>query len=311
MPYTNAVFRNGKNREPMRHVTASRPGNAARILAAALGAAALVACTSSPAPQKPPVQTTKAFDAIYGELPPMTVPGLSFATVAYFPSAREPGRYLPAPLITAEQGKEEMLSVRTVIQGIEAGVFAGEVSFPFPPGSDLDSFTYEGGVGRIRVGGNFKAADLASGKGEQAAKALALTVAQFGKATSVEVADAEGKTRFTGRADQAQTAELGPPKALGLLAIREDKSSPPSVLSVLFDRPVFVEDVAFYAAGGTAPYPGKSYATGFGMTVEFHPDAKIAFSGKNAYRVRVAVRDGNGRKTSSEAEWMPKEVTRD
>lgn len=292
--------------------TASLPGNAAAIfLAAALAVGPLVACTSSPAPQKPPVQTTKAFDAIYGELPPMDVPGATYATVAYFPSAREPGRYLPAPLISAERGKEEMLSVRTVIRGVAAEGFAGEVSFPFPPGSDLDSLSYEGGVASIRVGGTFRAADLASAKGEQAAKALALTVAQFGKATSVEVTDPEGKTRFAGRADQAQTADLGSPKVLGLLAIRENKSSPPSVLSVLFDRPVFVEDVAFYPAGGTIPYPGKSYVTGFGMTVEFHPDAKIAFSGKSAYRVRVAVRDGKGRKAGFEKEWMPKEATRE
>lgn len=296
----------------MKGAMAFLPGKVARILAAAaFGAAVLVACTPSPAPQMPPVHTTKAFDAIYGEMPSMTVPGPTFATVAYFPSAREPGKYLPAPLISAEQGKEEMLSVRTVIRGVEAEGFSEEVSFPFPPGSDLDSLSFEGGVGRIRVGGKFKAADLTSGKGERAAKALALTVAQFGKATSVEFTDSEGKVHFSGRADQAQTAGLGSPKVLGLLAIREDKASPPSVLSILFDRPVFVEDIAFYPAGGKTPLPGKSYATGFGMTVEFHPEEKIAFSGKSAYRVRVAVRDGKGRKTSVEKEWTPKEATRE
>lgn len=200
------------------------------LAAAAFGAVALVACTSSPAPQKPPVHTTKAFDAIYGEMPPMTVPGSTLAMVAYFPSAREPGKYLPAPLISAEQGKEEMLSVRTVIQGVEAEGFSEEVSFPFPPGSDLDSLSYGGGMGRIRVGGRFKAADLSPGQGERAAKALALTVAQFGKATSVEFTDSEGKAHF---------------------------------------------------------------------------------SGKSAYRVRVAIRDGKGRKTSGDKEWTPNEATRE
>lgn len=296
----------------MKGAMASRWDKAAGIVAAAaFGATVLVSCAPSPPPQNPPVRTTKAFDAIYGELPPMVVPGVAYATVAYFPSAREPEKYLPAPLFSAEQGKEEMLSVRTVIRGVEAEGFAGKVSFPFPPGSDLDSLSYEGGVAKIRVGGKFRAADLPSGMGERAAKALALTVAQFGKATSVEVMDAEGKARFGGRADQARTTELGPPEVLGLLAIREDESSPPSVLSVLFDRPVFVEDIAFYPAGGKAPYPGKSYATGFGLTVEFHPDAKIAFSGKSAYRVRAAVRDGKGRKTNVEKEWTPKEATRE
>jgi hypothetical protein len=54
--------------------------------------AVLAGCTSSPAPQKPIVHTTKAFDAIFGALPPMTVPGPCYATVVFFPSVREPGK---------------------------------------------------------------------------------------------------------------------------------------------------------------------------------------------------------------------------
>jgi hypothetical protein len=284
---------------------------AAFPVAAAFIALALFSCSSKPSPATSSIHTTKAFDAVFGDLPPMTAPGPTYATVAYFPSARDSGKFLPAPLFSAEQGKEEMLTVRTVIRGIDAEEFSGEVVFPFPPGSDLDSLSYEGGVARIRVGGKFKAADFSPGQGERAAKALALTVTQFGKATSVEVTDAEGRAHFSGRADQAQTADVGPPTVLGLLAIREDKRSPPSVLSVLFDRPVFVEDIAFFAPQANAPIPGKAYSTGFGMTVDLHPDPKVAFEPGRAYRVRLAVRDGKGKRMSGEKEWISKEATRE
>lgn len=166
-------------------------------------------------------------------------------------------------------------------------------------------------MARIRVGGRFRAADFTPGQGERAAKALALTVTQFGKATSVEVTDAEGTAHFSGRADQAQTADVGPPKVLGLLAIREDKGSAPSVLSVLFDRPVFVEDIAFFPPEGNTPIPGKAYSTGFGMTVELHPEPEVVFEPGRAYRVRLAVRDGKGKRTSLEKEWISKEATRE
>jgi hypothetical protein len=290
---------------------ASKSKAAAFLVAAAFIASAVFSCTSKPSPETSFIRTTKAFDALFGDLPPTTVPGPCYATVVYFPSARESGKFLPAPLFSAEQGKEEMLTVRTVIRGIEAEEFSREAVLPFPPGSDLDSLSYEGGVARIRVGGKFKAADFTPGQGERAAKALALTVTQFGKATSVEVTDAEGRARFSGRADQARTVDVGPPKVLGLLAIREDKDSPPSVLSVLFNRPVFVDEIAFFPPEGNTPIPGKAYSTGFGMTVELHPDPKFMFEPGRAYRVRLAVRDGKGKRMRGEKEWISKEATRD
>jgi hypothetical protein len=94
------------------------------------------------------------------------------------------------------------------------------------------------------------------------------------------------------------------------MAIREEETLPPSVLSVLFDRPVSVEEAAFYPPGDTTPYPGKVYSTGFGMTLEFHPDQKVSFDPEKDYRVRLSVRDGEGRKTSQERNWRPKAVTR-
>ena len=283
----------------------------ALALVSAMAVAMLVSCTSSPKPMKPLVHTTKAFDAVFGELPPMAVPGPCYATVVYFPSAKVPGKYLPVPIFSADQGKEETLAVRTVIRGIDQEEFAKEVVFPFPKGADLLSFDYEGTRAMIRVGGTFKAASLSNKGREIAARSVALTVAQFGKATSVDVTDTEGKVHFTGRSEAAETADSGNPKALGLLAIREEKGKPATSLALLFDRPVFVDDIAFFAPGGESRFPGKSYVTGFGMSLEFHPDPGMTLDTKDSFRIRFTVRDGKGRKTIEDRKWVPSVVTRD
>ena len=295
------------------HPRTSGAMRAAVAAAAVLVAAAVTAgCSRQSPPQKPLVHTTKAFDAIFGELPPISVPGPCYATVAYFPSASEPGKFKPAPIFSAEQGKEEWLSVRTAIRGIpEAGAFSAGIATPFPGGSDLASLSVADGLAKISIAGPFRAVDLPADHREEAAGALALTVAQFGKAREVDVTDAAGTAHFRGTADEAAVADIGPPEVLGLLAIKEKRDRPATVVSVLFDRPVFVEDIAFFPPGGSAPVPGKIYATGFGMSAELHPDAAISLNTRDPWRVQVKVRDGKGRRTVADRAWIPKEVVRD
>ncbi len=286
---------------------------AAVVAALAIGAAALAAgCARQSPPQKPLVHTTRAFDAIFGELPPIGVPGPCFATVAYIPSAWAPGKFRPVPIFSAEQGKEAWLSVRTVVRGIpDAGGFSSSVVPPFPAGADLDALSLGGGVARIRVGGSFRAADLPANRREAAGRALALTIAQFGTAREVEVTDVAGTASFRGTADESAVADVGPPEVLGLLAIKEKADRPATTLSVLFDRPVFVEDIAFFPPGGDVPVPGTIYATGFGMTAELHPERAVSLNTRDAWRVKVKVRDGKGRGTLVDRTWIPREVTRD
>ncbi|MGE5189559.1 MAG: hypothetical protein ACM3NF_05835 [Gemmatimonadota bacterium] len=291
------------HRWPGRRVTAA-------AAAVAASAALLAACARQAPPGTPDVRATKAFEAVFGQLPPVDAPGPVFATVAYFPSAREPGKFRPAPLFSAEPGAEERLTVRTVIRGIAgAGDFSEEIASPFPAGSDLAAFSVAGGVATVVVGGPFRADGLSAERRAAAARALALTVAQFGNAREVDVSDASGTAHFRGTADGAATADIGPPEVLGLVAVREKDDEPPSVLSALFDRPVTVEEIAFFAPGGTDPVPGKVYATGFGMAAELHPDATAVLETPGPWRVRLAVRDGKGRRTSGERSFVPRAVT--
>lgn len=279
--------------------------------AAGLVALALASCTARPTPEKPLIHATKAFDALYGELPSMTVPGPCYATVVYFPSAEAPGRFAPVPIFSMEQGKEEKIAVRTAIRGVAAKGLRIGVTSPFPAGSELESITYVNGVATIRVGGAFRAAAFPAAQGERAAGALAMTVAQFGRGDSVDLTDPAGAVRFRARAVQAQALDPGTPRALGLLAIKELKDRPPEVLSLLFDRPVLVETADFFAPAGTAPLSGKVYSTGFGLAVELHPEPRIPLDPDAKYRVRFSVRDGKGRRAAGEREWVPQTVTRE
>lgn len=272
-------------------------------------------CSKQSPPQKPLIHTTRAFDEIFGTLPDLPVPAPCHATVIYFPSIASPGSFRPLPIFIVEQGKEEFLAVRTAVRGIESGegpadAIRKEITSPFPPGSDLLSIDHDGGTAGIRVGGSFRAAALSRDRGAEAATALALTVAQFGTSSSVDLTDETGKVHFRAKAEEVRTVDPGPPILLGLMAVREKEGEDPSVLSVLFDRPVFVEEISFFPPSSDVPYPGKVYSTGFGMTAELHPAAAVAFDGSVEYRIRFTVRDGKGRRSSGDAKWKPRVVTR-
>lgn len=292
-------------------------GAKASIVAAALlTSAALGSCSRQTSPPEPFVRATVAYDALFGEIPPFPPsPGPVHATVVYFPSTLEPGKFRAVPIFSVDQGKEEALAVRTAIRGIDSDegpvdALLEEIDYPFPPGSDLLALSHEEGVARIRIGGRFRADTFSAAEGKRAAQALALTVSQFGRTARVEVTDDAGTARFAATAEDAETAGLGLPKVLGLMAIRLSDGEPPAVLAVLFDRPAFVEEIGFRAPGADAAIAGKVYSTGFGMTAELHPDPPVLFEGGKAYRVRFAVRDGKGRRAVGEAEWIPRVVTR-
>ena len=285
------------------------------LVAGTIVLAGLASCAKQPPPRKPTMHTTSAFEEIFGEVPSLPLHASAYAAVAFFPSSLEPEKFRPVPVFSVEEGKEEMLVVRTVIRGIGTGSaplepLLAEIVNLFPMGADLTSLAYEGGIAKVKVGGRFRAESLSGVQKENAAKALALTVSQFGKADSVEVTDGSGTVRFGAGAGGTELVDIGPPKILGVLAIREEEDKPPAVLSVLFDRPVFLEDAAIYPSGGTEPYPGKAYSTGFGMTLEFHPEPKIPFDPATTVRVRLTVRDGKGRKADLAQDWKPKPVVR-
>ena len=140
--------------------------------------------------------------------------------------------------------------VRTVIRGIDtvngpADTLLKEIVFPFPSGSELVSLSYDGGLAKVTVGGSFRAEGLSSMQKEKAARALALTVSQFGKADGVEVTDESQTIRFGAVAKEAEAIDIGSPKVIGLMAIREGEGRPPSVLSVLFDRRITSYNVCY------------------------------------------------------------------
>lgn len=286
------------------------------VVAALLTSAALGSCSRQSSPPEPFVRATTAYETFFGEIPPFPPsPGPVHATVVYFPSRLEPGKFRPVPIFSVEPGKEEMLTVRAVIRGIEADEgpvdeFLEEISYPFAPGAELAALGYDNGAAQVTVGGTFRAESLSDDRKRTAAKALALTVAQFGRAARVEVTDERGAVRFGAEAGGAEIVDIGPPNILGLLAVRETDGEAPTLLSVLFDRPVFVEDLAFRAPGGEGAVPGKVYSAGFGMTAELHPEPPMAFDGAEPYRVRFSLRDGKGRRAVGEAEWIPRVVTR-
>ncbi len=265
-------------------------------------------CSRQSDPKEPPIRTTNAYAEIFGDPPRVEAAGPCFAAVAYFPSGREPGKIRPVPIFSTDRGEEERFAVRTVIRGIRAPKeFPIGITPPFPEGCDLESLAVGDGVAKIVVSGSFRAAGFDPGRGKEAARALARTIAQFGRAREVDVSDMEGTAHFRGSADEGAVEDVGPPAILGLVAAREKPAGRISSLSVLFDRPVTVEEIAFFPHGGKEPAAGKVYATGFGMIAEFRPDGPSALAAAGPWRIRASVRDGKGRPTVQDRSWTPVE----
>jgi hypothetical protein len=281
------------------------------IVGVVLLSAVLAACSPAQPPAAATVRTTKAFDNVYGALPPIPVQAPAFASVVYFPAADGSGRYATAPIFTTDESRTAFLTMRTAVRGIDQAEFAKGIALPFPKGADLSGFSLEHGKATVFLGGTFRAGRMSKKEAERAAGGLFLTASQFGDVASLAIEDSAGKELYRGRPASAQALDPGNPRVLGLLAIRERSGEAASAMSLLFDRPVFVDEITFSPSHGVAPYGGKTYATGFGMSVEFHPGPGVTFDAKQPCRIGFKVRDGKGRKADGALERVPEQVVRE
>src|SRR6266567_3703552 len=99
----------------------------------------LAACRKkeTPPPAQPArVSATKAYEHYFGPAP-TSDKGRCFAFVIYFPSAKEPGKVVPFPFFTFDEGSIKKVAVERLIGGMELGSFKGEFLMLFPSGARL------------------------------------------------------------------------------------------------------------------------------------------------------------------------------
>ncbi len=284
------------------------------------------ACTKKETPsaaRQVRVSATRAYEQYFGPAPTIDK-GTCFAFVIYFPSAKDPGKVIPFPFFTFDEGSIKKVAVERLIGGMEVGRYKGEFLQPFPLGTRLIGISENNGMVTV----NFSKEILngrADAKGEKALlDALALTVSQFKEVKGVRV-QVDGRERgaidgrevadFLGHGglkrqplpiDEAAAREPGVPVLLSVTALRDKGAKNVEDVSTYFDRPVNISEFQMFDGKGKA-LEGEVFHSVFDMAAVLKPKEPGIFKEGMAIRVRWKVVDKMGRRGEGERE-IPLEV---
>jgi germination protein M len=261
------------------------------------------------------VSTTKAYEKYFGPAP-TTDKGTCFAFVIYFPSAKSPGKVVPFPFFTFDEGSIEKVAVDRLLGGMDIGSYKGEFLQPFPAGTHLLGISDEKGVVKVNFSGELKniGADSACDRGSL--DALALTLAQFQGVTEVRIqVDGKGGVihfsdgcliRQPLAIDESVVLEPGPPRVLEVAALKDKGAKFIEDVHVYFDRPVDIKNVDITDKNGS-PFAGEIYHSVFDMAAVIKPKDPSAFTAGMPIEVRWKVVDKVGRASEGE-KTLPLEV---
>lgn len=285
--------------------------------------AVTMACArkQEPAPSKETrVSATKAYEKYFGP-PPTTDKGTCYAFVIYFPSAKEPGKVVPFPFFTFDEGSIKKVAVERLLGGMNVGSYQGEFLQPFSADTHLLGINEASGIATV----NFSKEILkgqTDAKGEQAClNALALTLSQFNGVTGVRV-QVEGKEQgmvegedvgaFLGQGglkrqplaiDESVVLEPGPPRMLSLTAVKEKGAKNVEDVNAYFDRPVDIRELRMTDREGKA-YEGDMFHSVFDMAAVLKPKDPSAFKAQMPINVRWKVTDKRGRHGEGDNVWL-------
>jgi Sporulation and spore germination len=258
-----------------------------------------------PSGQPARVSATKAYENYFGPAP-TTDKGTCFAFVIYFPSAKEPGKVVPFPFFTFDQGSMEKVAVERLLGGMGVPAYRDEIAQPFAPGARLLVLEQIDGLKKVDLSGGF----LVPGADRDGMlHALVMTLTQFEEVRGVRLLQ-EGKDLdyATGpqKPEGAWVLAPGPPRVLGVMAAKHAGEKEIEDVSVNFDRPVNIEKIALTSKDGK-PFAGDIYQSVFDMAAVLKTKEPSVFKDGMPVKVNWRVVDKVGR--AGEGEGMfPLEV---
>jgi sporulation and spore germination protein len=266
--------------------------------------AAMPACKKKeeqPPAQQARVSATSAYEKYFGPAP-TTDKGTCYAFVIYFPSAKEPGKVVPFPFFTFDEGSMKKVAVERLIGGMEVSAYRDEIRQPFAAGAHLLGLSQLDGVVRIDLSKDF----LKGGKeGEGALNALALTITQFKGAKGVSLLS-EGKELDFAKGTQLplEGAILTPssPRLLSVTAVKDKGAKEVEEVSAYFDRPVDIKELTMTDGSGKA-FAGDIFHSVFDMAAVLKPKEPTLFKAGMPVKVRWKVVDKVGRAAEGEKEY--------
>ena len=232
----------------------------------------LSACTKQQesAPAKPTrVSVTKAYEKYFGPAP-TTDKGTCYAFVIYFPSAKEPGKVIPFPFFTFDEGSMKKVAVERLLGGMEVSAYKDEILQPFAQGARLLELAQADGLWKVDLSRDFLAPGVSR---DGMLHALVMTLTQFEGVRGIRVL-AEGKDLDYARGpllpDASMVLDPSPPRLLSVTAVKDKGAKNVEDVGAYFDRPVDIRELRMTGRDGK-PFEGEVFHSVFDMAAVLKP----------------------------------------
>lgn len=247
------------------------------------------------------VVATPDYERYFGAAPPCDK-GTSYAFVIFFPSAKTPGKVVPFPFFTFDEGSLEKVAAERLLGGMDIGSYQGEFT-SFPGGVHLIAVNDNQGIVTLNFSKELEKSTEAS-----MATALALTLRQF-KGVKNILLQIEGKestlSTMVKNASNSAVQEPSPPRLLSVTAMKEKEDKNIADVNAFFDRPVDVKELKLLAKDGQ-PFAGDVYHSVFDMAAVLKPKDPSQFKERMPIRVHWKVVDKLGRQAEGDNVWLLK-----
>lgn len=288
-------------RQPHREYAMKRIILSGIVLTLILILFSIAGCSKNEAPSQKAtrVSATNAYEKYFGPAPTSNA-GTCFAFVIYFPSAKSPGKVVPFPFFTFDEGSIKNVAVERLLSGMNLPAYRGEFLQPFHAGTRLLDLTEDNGAVTLNFSNDF-----ISIKGDRADEqgvlnALALTLSQFKgiKEVRISVAGKDGVSLLSSGemihnplvVDVRAVLEPGPPRLLEIAGLKDKGAKTIEDVQIYFDRPVDIKDLNLTDTKGK-PFAGKTFHSVFDMAAVFKPKDTSQFTSDMSIKVSWKVVD--------------------
>lgn len=245
------------------------------------------------------VVATAAYEKYFGAAPTVDK-AMAYAFVIYFPSSKTPGKVVPFPFFTFDEGSLKKVAIERLLGGMDTGSYQGEF-ISFPSGSRLIAFNNDQGIVTVNL-----SKELNSSADAAVACALALTLRQFKGVKDVQI-QVEGKesplSTLVKNADDSAVQQPALPRLLSVTAMRDKGAKNIEDVNAFFDRPVEVKELKLFSKDGQ-PFAGDLYHSVFDMAAVFKTKDPSQFKERTPIKVRWKVVDKLGRQAEGDNVWL-------
>lgn len=272
------------------------------MLLTVLALIVMTACTKKQEslPTKPtPVSATEAYIKYFGAAPTVDK-GAAYAFVIYFPSKKDPGKVVPFPFFTFDEGSIKKVAVERLLGSMDTGSYQGEFT-PFPAETRLIAINDDNGTVTV----NFSK-ELAAAANTDFTPAIVLTLRQFKGVKNIRL-QVEGKesplSDVAKNSNEGFVQQPAPPRLLNVTAMREKEAKYIEDVNAFFDRPVDVKELKLLSKDGQ-PFAGELYHSVFNMAAVLKPKDPSQFKERMEIKVRWNVVDKLGRQAQGDSVWL-------